>query len=86
MNLRTPASNPARPWKRGLAIVFAAAAVLAAPSSLAATATNVWTGTGDGTSWVDPGNWKLKRAPGDGDAVVIDTNGTNTVVRLAVAQ
>ncbi len=84
MSIPIPASNPARLLKRGMAIVFATATALVASRVSAATATNVWTGTGDGTSWVDPGNWKLNRAPGEGDAVVIDANGTNTVVRLAV--
>ncbi|MBD0304776.1 MAG: hypothetical protein ICV85_22230, partial [Tolypothrix sp. T3-bin4] len=47
----------------------------------------IWTGTGDGTSWGDPGNWDIGIVPTVSDNVTIDVDvNVTTNVDIQVTQ
>ncbi|HVV66867.1 MAG TPA: hypothetical protein VHB72_02205 [Candidatus Saccharimonadales bacterium] len=74
-------------WKRrgsllliGLAFVIAPfGAVIASGTAAAAGSTCTWTGSGDGTSWSDSGNWSgCGGEPQNGDSLAFDSSGLST--------
>ncbi len=47
------------------------AADLLAPTAASASSNQVWTGSGDGSSWSDGMNWQSMSVPQNGDSVTI---------------